>query len=314
MVGQAWTCRAVVAFFPEHIYRRFAGYNQEAVAKDAGVSVDAITFDSLGSVPYAPLIAKDEILSVARYRWRTPYISVDPWTPVWHELVAAGYAVRADEGWSLSNRGTALCDHLYREARHYLESLNFAPTQLRRLTAAVTLVAHGIPSDAERAMCARNGLPLQQEIRSDIVRLDRAISELWSFRDDSHIAAWEAAGYVGPTLDVLSQVWEGMNTIDKVASELEGKQQGTDVESQIDMLVEIGDIERHADLLTLTAQGKDRRNAIERDTDARYFRGWPSGDEFVPSARRLLTERAADLLGQPACHRCWRQELLTPTS
>jgi hypothetical protein len=289
LAAKAWTHSAVVALFPEYIYRRFAGHDEGRIAQEAGVSVDALTLDSLGSLAYAPLIAKNNILSVARYRWRTPNISVDPWTPVWDDLVASGFAIRVGEGWSLSERGTGLCDHVHREVRRYLESLNVPSAELSRLTAAVTSLADGIPSDAERTMCAHRGLPLQEAIRSNIVRVDRAISELWNFRDDSHIAAWQAAGYAGPTVDVVSQVWEGKKTIDDVASELEGRPKRFDIESQVDMLVESGDMEHHAELLTLTGQGKDRRDRIERDTDARYFREWPRGEVL----RRMGDDLAA---------------------
>ena len=136
-----------MALFREYIYRRFAGHDEGRIAQEAGLSVGALTFDSLGSIAYAPLIAKNKILSVARYRWRTPYISVDPWTSVW-------------------------------------------------------------------------------------------------------------------------------------ASELEGSQERTDIENQIDILIESGDMEHHAELLTLTVQGKDRRDRIEHDTDARYFREWPRGENL----------------------------------
>lgn len=269
-----------MALFPKYIYRRFAGHDEGRIAREAGVTVDTLTLDSLGSLAYAPLIAKDNVLSIARYRWRTPYISVDPWTPVWDELVAAGFAIRVGEGWSLSERGTVLCNYVHREARRYLESLYVPSVELSRLTAAVTSLADGIPSDAERAMCAHRGLPLQEAISSDIVRADRAISELWNFRDDSHIAAWQAAGYAGPTLDVVSQVWEGKDTIDDVASELEGRQTRTDIERQVDLLVESGDVEHRGDLLTLTDRGKDRRDRVEHDTDAHYFREWSRGNDL----------------------------------
>jgi hypothetical protein len=281
LVAQTWTPRTVLALFPKYIYGRFAGYDEEGIAREAGVSMDAITFDSLGSLAYAPLIAKDGILSVARYRWRIPYQSTDPWTDVWNELVSAGLAMRVGAGWSLTERGVHLCDHLHRAARDYLVSLNVEPVAIGRLTVALSPLAAGIPTDAERAMCAHRGLPLQEEIRSDIVRVDRAISELWNFRDDSHIGAWQAAGYEGPTLDVLSRIWEGKETMDEVAAELEWRQERTDIERRVALLVESGDLERHGVELTLTKQGKKHREMIEHETDARYFQGWPDSDDLA---------------------------------
>lgn len=243
--------------------------------------MDAITLDSLGSIPYSPQIAEDGILSVARYRWRTPYISGDPWTPVWDELVAAGLAVRAGDGWCLSVRGNALCEELHRRARRYLESLSIPRLDLGWLSSELDRLVHAIPPNAERATCAHKGLPLQEEIQTDILRVDRAVSEIWNFRDDSHIGAWQAAGYSGPIVDVLSQVWEGTDGVEEVVSLLDGRQERDHVEREIKMLIDSGDVERRGELLALTEQGQDRRDSIERDTDVRFFRDWPSGDDLA---------------------------------
>lgn len=68
--------------------------------------------------------------------------------------------------------------------------------------------------------------------------------------------------------------------LDEIASELEGRQTRSDIESQVEMLVESGDVEHSGELLALTEQGKDRRDRVEHDTDAGYFREWPRGDDL----------------------------------
>ena len=266
--------------FRDYIYKRFACYDEEPIARVAGVSVDAITFDSLGTVPYAPQIAKDGCLSVARYRWRIPYQTLDPWTAVWDELVAAGFASVAGDGWMLSKRGEMLCEDLHRSARRYLESLSLPRAELKRLSAALNLLHRKIPAKAERARCAIAGLPLQDEIRSDILRVDRFASELWNFRDDAHISAWQATGFSGPTLDVLSHVWEGTDSLEQLVLELDARQLPGSVSVEVKRLVESGDIERRGDFLALTSRGKKRRELMERDTDANYFGRWPDGGEL----------------------------------
>lgn len=279
MVG-VWTHRTVVVLFRDYIYKRFACYDEATIARVAGVSVDAMTLDSLGTVPYAPQIAKDGLLSVARYRWRIPYQALDPWTAVWDELVAARFASVAGDGWMLSKRGEMLCEDLHRSARRYLESLSLPGAELKRLSAALDVLHRTIPANAERARCAIAGLPLQDEIRSDILRVDRFASELWNFRDDAHINAWQAAGLAGPTLDVLSHLWEGTDSLEQLVMELDGRQLQGGVHAEVKRLLESGDIERRGDFLALTSRGKQRRELIERDTDANYFGGWPDGSEL----------------------------------
>jgi hypothetical protein len=286
-----------MALFPEYIFSRFACYDEESLAKEAGVSVDAITLNALSSLPYAPQIAENGLLSMERYRWRQPYLTRDPWTPIWDELIDAGFGNRNGETWFVSESGTALCNDLHRSSRRYLESLEVGRMDLRSLSRELSTLVDEIPPDAERTMCAHRGLPLQEELRSDILRVDRCISELWNFRDDSHIAAWQAEGYDGPTLDVLSQVWEGKATVDQVVSALEFRQERSDVQREIDALGEARELDRHDMSLVLTARGRDRRESIERDTDTRYFLAWPDGRGLA----RLGDELTALLRNLPAC-------------
>ena len=278
---RTWTHRTVVVLFRDYIYKRFAGYDEERIARVAGVSVEAITFDSLGTVPYAPQIAKDGVLSRERYRWRIPYQTLEPWTPIWDELVSAGFAAVAADGWMLSKRGVMLCEDLHRSARRYLESLTLPGAELKRLSAALRVLHGKIPARAERAQCAMAGLPLQAEIRSDILRFDRFASELWNFRDDAHIMAWQAARFAGPTLDVLSHLWEGTDSLEQLVLELDGRQSESSVDKEVTRLVESGDIDQRGNFLALTSRGKARRALIERETDACYFEGWPDGRELA---------------------------------
>jgi hypothetical protein len=280
-VVRTWTQKTVVVLFRDYIYKRFAGYDEERIARVAGVSVEAITFDSLGTVPYAPQIAKDGVLSPERYRWRIPYQTLDPWTPIWDELIAAGFAAISADGWRLSKYGVMLCEDLHRSARRYLESLTLPSTELKRLSATLRVLHRKIPASAERAQCAIAGLPLPGEVRSDILRVDRFASELWNFRDDAHITAWQAAGFAGPTLDVLSHLWEGTNGFEQLVLELDGRQSQSSVYGEVTRLVESGDVEQRGNFLALTTRGKARRELIERETDARYFAGWPDGRELA---------------------------------
>jgi hypothetical protein len=271
----------VVVLFRDYIYKRFAGYDEDRIARVAGVSVDAITFDSLGTVPYAPQIAKDGVLSPERYRWRIPYQTLDPWTPIWDELVAAGYAAVSTGGWMLSKHGVMLCEDLHRSARRYLQSLALPGAELKRLSRSLHVLHRKIPARAERAQCAIAGLPLQAEIHSDVLRVDRFASELWNFRDDAHITAWQAARFTGPTLDVLSHMWEGTDRLEDLVLELDGRQSESSVHQEVARLVESGDIEQRGNSVALTTRGKARRELIERETDVGYFEGWPDGHDLA---------------------------------
>ncbi len=59
------------------------------------------------------------------------------------------------------------------------------------------------------------------------------------------------------------------------------RQSESSVYGEVTRLVESGDIEQRGNSLALTPRGKARRELIERDTDARYFEGWPDGRELA---------------------------------
>jgi DNA-binding MarR family transcriptional regulator len=286
------TPKAVFDLLQKYLSTRLAGHRPrvEAIAQEAGVGTA-----TLNTALNAPRLGVD-VVTVDRYRWRSPYATKDLWTPVWEELVGAGLAQRADGGWRLTTKGRETIERLTREIRSYLESVQLPPLELRRATKTLTDLAAAIPADSERAMAARRGLPLRAEVRSDVVRLDVAIGELSIQRDDCHIAAWQKAGYSGPELDVLSHVWEGKATVDDLGKALEARQERADVERHVESLVRRGDLSREGHRLALTPQGKKRREGIETDTDRRYFQGWPDGEALT----RLGDDVSAIVAGLPS--------------
>ncbi len=289
MAVTAWTSKQVADLLQRYLAKRLTGYRAraEAIAKGAGIVIGTLTVLS-----NAPRLGVD-VVTIDRYRWRNPYTLKDAWTPAWHELAAAGLAARVGGGWHISQRGGTVVERLTRDLRAYLESRPIPTRELRGATKTLVELAAAIPPDSERARAARRGLVLGDEVRSDIVRLDVAIGQLGPRRDDCHIGAWQNAAYAGPALDVLSQVWEGRTTLDDVAKALAAKQERADVERSILALASRGDLARDGDALALTAQGKKQRDEIERETDRRYFAGWPVGEALARLGHDLAAVTSA---------------------
>jgi hypothetical protein len=82
---------------------------------------------------------------------------------------------------------------------------------------------------------------------------------------------------------------QGSNSlkIDQVVSALDRRQERDEVEREIELLIESGDVERTGERLALTAQGKSQRDSIERETDVRYFRDWPRGNHLARMGEHL---------------------------
>jgi hypothetical protein len=181
-------------------------------------------------------------------------------------------------------------DEHQRRIRARLRGLDLPAEPTRRAAAVLARLAGRITANAERANTAKR-LPSAppSEPASDVVVLNRAVVELWNFRDDCHIGAWRAAGYDGPSLDVLTQVWPGTSdvrwatqggkgTLDEIAKALEAKQDRADVERRIEALERRGDIAREGTILRITPQGQRARDGIEEDTDRRFFALWELDD------------------------------------
>lgn len=115
-----------------------------------------------------------------------------------------------------------------------------------------------------------------------MVRLERAIYNLWGARDDAHMAAWRNAGLDGPPFDVLSHIWSGVTTLDALTEALKYKQTPDDIDSSLTYLAERELAERHGNDLRLTPKGALVREDVERETDRLFFAGWPfTFDEAV---------------------------------
>ncbi len=207
-----------------------------------------------------------------------------------HEAVAADLAHLEEEGtYAVLAGGTVIsgttAERAQRALREHLRGLPLPADAVRRTADALEPIADRVPSDARRAALARKLRPKDDEPGADALRLNRSATELWYFRDDCHIGAWQAAGYRGPIFDVLSHLWSsppdmswtklpGATSLDQLAKALEQRQGRADVERAVQALVDSGDVAREGDALKLTPRGKVSRDAIEDETDRRFFAIW----------------------------------------
>jgi hypothetical protein len=240
----------------------------------------------------ARVLAEDGLLREDRYIWRSPYSLKQRASIREHmgALLAADLVERSGDGWRITSRGTEVYGRVNEVVRAALRAHALPAKPTRHAAEQLGRLAERIPASAARAAAVRRvPRPPESEPASDAVTLNRTVQELWSFRDDCHIGAWEAAGYEGPTVDVLTQAWSGAPdiawatqgghaTVEAVAKALHAKQDRADVERNVGALVERGDLTRDGDAVAITAQGQRSRDAIEEETDRRYFAIWDLDD------------------------------------
>jgi hypothetical protein len=285
MAVMTYTRRQVLDMIPEFLTKRLATFDPTSFAAQAG-----LTRAGLGALNGALTLRDDDLVRRDRFAWRSPYaVRRKALEDGWAEVVTAGLADAVPEGWRLRPRGTQVALDSSRLVRSHVRGFAVPAEPIRRVAAQLRHLAERIPSGAERAARAARIRPDPGEPPSDTVTASIAGTELWSFRDDCHIGAWQDAGYDGPSFEVLSFVWSspsdvtftrigGHRTIDELAKALAPRQDRGDVERNVDALVQRGDLVRDGDAVAITAQGQRSRDAIEEETDRRYFAIWDLDD------------------------------------
>lgn len=288
MAVVTYTRRQIVDMIPEFLTKRtvgFPGPQAKAAAAEAGLSDTA-----MGVLSAVLALRQGDLVARSRYAFRSPYAVRRPaLEKAWTEIVGAGLAEPVDDGWRLRPRAIGIAQDVSRRLRAHIRALPLPAEPTGRAAGDLSHLAERIPPTAERTDMARR-IPLPpEEPRSDAITLNRAATLLWTFRDDCHIGAWQAAGYEGPAFEVLSFVWSspsdvswtrigGHRTIDDLAKALSPRQERADVERNVDALVGRGDLARNGDAVSITPQGQRSRDAIEEDTDRRSFAIWDLDD------------------------------------
>jgi hypothetical protein len=218
-------------------------------------------------------------------------------------LVAAGYVARDGERYTVRDAGKMAFGRTAAAREAYLATLAPIPaSDLARLIAQLQEIAERLlaaPEPGAKPHQARSRRTPPSADAVPMVWLVQAVYSLWEARDDAHNAAWRAAGFDGPTFDLLSRVWSGeAATVPALMHAVRLSQMPEDVQRGTDQLVAGGYVSRDGDMLTLTAEGQAIRDAIERETDRLYFTPWPP--LTVTDGRWLRTTMAALIAGLPS--------------
>ncbi len=290
MAVMTYTHRQVLDMIPEYLTARVRTFDPaaEALAKENGISRGA-----LGTLSGVLTVGDGDRVERARISWRSPYAVKRPALEQgWAEIVSSGLAEAVDGGWRVRPPGIELAKELSRRIRAHVRALEVPAGAVRRAAGELGRIAARVPASAERAARAARVRSEAGEPASDLVSLSLAAQVLWSFRDDCHVAAWQAKGYEGPAFEVLSYVWSsppdvsftkigGHRTIDDLEKALKPRQDRADIEGNVDALVRRGDLARDGAAVSITPQGQRTRDAVEDDTDRRFFAIWDLDDDAV---------------------------------
>lgn len=288
---------ALLPLFPRFLARRRRGFTGiEALLAESGLSRPAL-FLLVGAAQGSPAGS-----TVAELRPGAPYATRDPHLPWLVEATAGGYLTLEGDRYYLTAAGTAVVARLEREATAYLAALQPLPrAELACLAEQLGAIAAALPagkqSDARLDGSRRLVALAPEHADAPLVRIERAIAELWRARDDAHIAAWRAAWFPGPALDVLTRLWQGeVETLPALHQALAATQGPADVDAVLDELVEQGYVAWQGDTLQPTRAGYGVREEIEAETDRYYFEQWPALDPTTVAWLHEALDRLIDAL------------------
>ena len=132
-----------------------------------------------------------------------------------------------------------------------------------------------------------------------MTRLRRKITDVFYFRDDVHIMAWQPYGMDGKTWEVLTQVWRGeASTAVDLAESLSAYRYYTegDYAVALDDLTSKGWIVPEGDKFIATEKGKQLRQEAEDRTDQLFYTPLQYFSESERVELKNLMEKLAEVL------------------
>lgn len=289
------TLRSIVELVPHYAHSRRAGWTPELAT---GSRLTLPEYLLLRRVAIEQ-VDQPVLFADLRSNALNPYWTVDPLLDRMPRLVELNLLSQANDAYSVTPAGVDVLMRGEPSANDYAARRLRLPANdvatLADILHAITERQRLAPEPADKAHQDR--VPRLQRFDSrqtPPVQLEYALYALQRARDDAHIAAWRAAGFQGPSFDLLSRVWTGeATTHDDLVGLTRGRIRRDDVERMVEHLARAGYLELRYPELVITDFGRAVRDEVERETDRVFFTPWPEID--AAWVRRQLEALAANL-------------------
>ena len=272
---------ALVHLFPQFLGRRRRGFPGLTPILDELGMPRPLYFMLAQSAQMPPAGA-----TTADLRPGTPYATRDSHLPLLAGGIARDLLVCDEQGrYRPSEQGWALLARVEGETTAWLSRQVPLPApELNHLASEFGALAAGLPRAGEATEAhihrwGRMAALAPQLAGAPLVRLERALMDLWMARNDAHIAAWDMARFYGPHLDVLTRLWRGdAEDLAGLQALMAATQDAETVAAIVEELTEQGYLEIRQGVLQPTRAGYNVREEIESNTDELYFAQWPHLD------------------------------------
>lgn len=287
--------RPIVDLLPRYAHQRRAGWSPTAVGHGNLSLSDYLLLRRVAIERDEPPVPE----AALRANALDPYSTIDTFLDGLPRLVELGLLSQSTEGLALTSQGQGLLTRGEHAANDYAAArFHLAPVDLAPLATTLHDIAdrqRQAPEPADKVH--QRMVPRLRRFdarQTPAVLLEYALYALQRARDDAHIAAWCAIGIRGPSLGLLTHVWEREAISLDGLVELAGTRlHRQDVTRLLPELERDGYAEVMDSIVRITERGREVRNAIESETDRVYFAPWPEFD--VARVREQLETLTSNL-------------------
>jgi hypothetical protein len=237
---------------------------------------------------------------------RAPYGNPDDLVSQIEGAVERGWLVAMGEDrYSVSARGTEVTAGLFELGDQIFGELEtLSDGELERIIALLFTVvetARQLPEPAEKWALSWGTRFDRGPDAPLMVRARRHMLDLFSYRDDVHIAAWQPYGASGQEWEAFTMIWQGdAATAAELAEKLSHRRYDEDAYDQaLQNLVAWGWITKEDGAYVATEKGKELRQEAEDATDRYFDAAWVSLSDAEMEEIKGLLGKLAEVLKPP---------------
>lgn len=228
--------------------------------------------------------AEPEAFSVEEFHGRVPYAARERQEKTMQAAAAAGFAVEEAPGaYRLTETGRAAIERVFAVAHDDLTQ--HAPLPGADLERLATLLQRLVdaslagPEPAHKRALRHSRWTDPDAGAAPLVRIDQYLTDLVAYRDDAHLAAWQAHGVTGEAWEALTMLWRDQaHSAAELAEKLPFRSHTAEAYAQALADLAARDwVEVDSAMLgafRITELGRTRREEGEVATNRLYFAPW----------------------------------------
>ena len=254
-----------------------------------GVLMSALSFEPQ---PISPAL-----LSI-----RGPYTSAEAYLNKLKSAAERDFLIEIDPGkFHLTAQGRLDIQNLMDQGRTLMaDSDPLAPDESQRLAGLLDHLVRACLDETSPPgkWCVRHAWKLMPHPEPPLPYMEQAFSCLSAYRDDAHLAAWQASGLSAVALEALTCLWRAeVDSLETVNQKLSYRGHPSAVYSNAVIQLRKLELIAGADhSLRLTVHGQAVRDQIEQTTDEYFFKPWSSLNEEQKAELANLLQHLNGLL------------------